>query len=167
MHKKITQTLLLFCLCSSFACMYFHENVLAQSSQQYYYATATDYGVKMRNGPGTQYKENDLRLNKNAYINAPRTILYDSYLFGLIVDDTVIKGDAACQAWQKIVAVHTSWDSEEIIKPLCETKNGTNNFKCTETAYICKDFIKTTPIDYSMQNRHILFNTLRKINGSR
>ncbi len=149
----------------SFFTVYLFE--AAHAAEQYFYATATDNGVKMRNGPGVQYTENDLRLNKNAYANAPNKILYDDYLFGLIVDNSIVKGDAVCSAWQKIVAVHTSWNSEEQVKPLCETENGTNNFKCSETAYICKDFIKTTPINYPTQTRDDLMKQLRKINGQR
>ncbi len=159
---------LFFCVCFGLEQVHFPKNVHAQeiSSPKYYYATATGYGIKMRNGPGTQYKENELKLSKNAYANAPRKILYDDYLFGLIVDDTIVKGNDECSAWQKIVAVHTSWDSEEQVKPLCETENGTNNFKCSETAYICKDFIKISPIDYSTQNRGTLTTRLRKLNSS-
>ncbi len=166
MIKKALQFFIMFFLCINVITVYFVEN--AQASEEFapnhYYATATSYGVKIRNGPGIRFKENDLKLNKNAYSNAPKKILYDDYLFGLILDNTIIKGDGACSAWQKIVAVHTSWDSEEIIKPLCETKNGTNNFACFETAYVCKDFIKTSPIFYTTKNNNALIEHFRKIN---
>ncbi len=170
MSKKMKVfALVFFFICSNLGNICFSEDAhtAQDTSKKYFYATATGYGIKMRNGPGTSYTENALKLHKNAYVNAPRKILYDDYLFGLIVDNTVVKGDAACSAWQKIVAVHTSWDSSEIIKPLCETENGTNNFKCSETAYICKDFIKTTPIDYNLKNINVLLDSFKKINTGR
>ncbi len=145
-------------------------------SKKYYYATATEYGVKLRKGPGTHFEENKIRLHKNAYGNAPAGIPYDDYIYGLIVDDTVVQGDAKCSAWQKIVVVHTAWNSEELVEPLCETLNGTNSFKCHEDAYICKDFIKTTPVDYeqyllAVQQKDWMkkgqwVERLRKINNS-
>ncbi len=165
MNKNIILIVVVIFACMSFSGAHFMENARAAeaASQKYYYATATAYGVKMRNGPGIQYKENNLRLNKNAYANAPREILYDDYLFGLIVDDTRVKGDDACSAWQKIIVVHTSWDSEEILKPLCEAENGTNNFACSETAYICKDFIKTSPVDYTGLSKNALMEYVHKL----
>ncbi len=139
------------------------------AGKKYYYATATGYGVKLREGPGIHYKENTLRLHKHAYANAPKGIAYDDYLYGLIVDDTVVQGDATCSAWQKIVVVHTAWDSEELLKPLCETLNGTNAFSCTDDAYICKDFIKTTPVEYenyTLASKGQWLERLKKIHAS-
>ncbi len=146
------------------------ESCAAENTgKKYYYATATDYGVKLRKGPGTQFEENKIRLHKHAYANAPAGIAYDDYIYGLIVDDTVVQGDGSCSAWQKVVVVHTAWDSEEMLEPLCETFNGTNSFKCHEDVYICKDFIKTSPVKYDgylQAKKSGLVESLRKINNS-
>ncbi len=106
---------------------------LAKLTENYSFFVPKGTGIKVRQGPGVDHKAYTQRLNgAEAWQGNTKS---DAWLGG-IVHNVVLPGDDKCSGWQEVIYVSRLWEEVDLIKASADTP-----------AYVCKDFIKTGPID--------------------
>ncbi len=106
---------------------------LANLAENYSFFVPSGSGIKVRQGPGVNYAEYTHRLNAGAQWQGYNgTAVWK----GGVVRNAVLPGDSNCSGWQEIIYILRKWEEEDLVKASSESP-----------AFVCKDFIKTSPVD--------------------